>query len=274
MKTREWIMVIFIVILIQFIVQGSAWIYGTNNSALGYISFAGTIVSIILAVLAIVYSYVQSITQQNSSNTISKQVDKLINVADRVDESKNELSVSLGKLYDVSENIDKTLSEQEKIHSTVKTIDSKVETLGKDVLEHLFLPQDKKADKSAPHFSIALLNGHNGMVVSSLLLYFGSKFDLEFEKVRDEMLPNALSVFDDKNEEDNDINFNKTIAFFDGHFMGTFHSFCAFGLAKDKKHSYELDAVFIQVCEEFLTNLDTEDKFLTEIIGELEQYTP
>ncbi|MEZ8154581.1 hypothetical protein ACED23_26400 [Vibrio splendidus] len=62
-KPREWLYIIFIIILLQFIVQAAAWLYGGNDGALGYISFAGTVVSIILAVLAIVYSYIQSLSQ-------------------------------------------------------------------------------------------------------------------------------------------------------------------------------------------------------------------
>ncbi|WCH32275.1 hypothetical protein ONZ60_03945 [Aeromonas salmonicida] len=42
LETREWIFVILITVLIQFIIQASAWLYGGNSGALGYLSFAGT----------------------------------------------------------------------------------------------------------------------------------------------------------------------------------------------------------------------------------------
>ncbi len=57
LETREWVFIMLIVVLIQFIIQASAWLYGGNSGALGYLSFAGTAVSIILAVLAIIYSF-------------------------------------------------------------------------------------------------------------------------------------------------------------------------------------------------------------------------
>ncbi|WP_376882698.1 hypothetical protein [Aeromonas salmonicida] len=77
LETREWIFVILITVLIQFIIQASAWLYGGNSGALGYLSFAGTAVSIILAVLAIIYSFLQSSAQEKSSLNISTQVANL-----------------------------------------------------------------------------------------------------------------------------------------------------------------------------------------------------
>ncbi|WP_425543427.1 hypothetical protein, partial [Aeromonas salmonicida] len=68
LETREWIFVILITVLIQFIIQASAWLYGGNSGALGYLSFAGTAVSIILAVLAIIYSFLQSSAQEQGES--------------------------------------------------------------------------------------------------------------------------------------------------------------------------------------------------------------
>lgn len=115
MKTREWFYIIFIVILIQFIVQAAAWLYSGNNGALAYISFAGTVVSIILAVLAIMYSFVQSSSQQQSSSTISSQVDKLMDVVDKIDLSKQSLSDTLSHLNSVSRKLTTPLNNMTKL---------------------------------------------------------------------------------------------------------------------------------------------------------------
>ncbi|HGY5264072.1 TPA: hypothetical protein ACNU2R_003483, partial [Aeromonas salmonicida subsp. salmonicida] len=98
LETREWIFVILITVLIQFIIQASAWLYGENSGALGYLSFAGTAVSIILAVLAIIYSFLQSSAQEKSSLNISTQVAKLVDVVQNIEISKGTLQLTLEHL--------------------------------------------------------------------------------------------------------------------------------------------------------------------------------
>ncbi|NUE48125.1 hypothetical protein HUC45_24465, partial [Escherichia coli] len=77
-----------ITVLLKHIIQASAWLYGGNSGALGYLSFAGTAVSIILAVLAIIYSFLQSSAQEKSSLNISTQVAKLVDVVQNIEISK------------------------------------------------------------------------------------------------------------------------------------------------------------------------------------------
>lgn len=273
MKTREWLLVLLVVILVQFIVQGSAWIYGSNSSALGYISFAGTIVSIILAVLAIVYSFVQSITQQNSSNTISRQVEKLIDVTNSVDTSKNELGLSLNKLYDVSEAIEKSLSEQEKIHSTVRTIDEKVESLGQDILRHVFDLSEHKGRPEADGFASQITRGHNGLIMCSLTLFFGNKNRLTYEDTSENLLPYTLDFIATNNEDEK----NDLVRFYRGMLLGTYQSFCAFGLVTETENQFELSDSFIQVSNEFLSELESSDgvdEILSTVVERLENYAP
>lgn len=63
---REWVFSIVIVSLVQAFVWYSAFVNAGSGSALNFISFAGTLVSIILAVLAIGYTYGESISQKKS----------------------------------------------------------------------------------------------------------------------------------------------------------------------------------------------------------------
>ncbi|WPP68987.1 hypothetical protein SOI81_11420 [Acinetobacter pittii] len=82
--TREWILSIIIMLIIEAFIFWVAFQFAGNSSALGYVSFAGTLISIILAVLAIGYTYVESQQQKNSSATFATQLDSLVKIKDKL----------------------------------------------------------------------------------------------------------------------------------------------------------------------------------------------
>ncbi len=83
-STREWILSIIIMLIIEAFIFWVAFQFAGNSSALGYVSFAGTLISIILAVLAIGYTYVESQQQKNSSATFATQLDSLVKIKDKL----------------------------------------------------------------------------------------------------------------------------------------------------------------------------------------------
>lgn len=104
---REWILLVVILLLVQFIVHWLSLRYGSSVSALGYVSFAGTVVSILLGLIAIIYAFVQSFTQANSVVEIREQIDKLILAGDDIVRSKDDLhrsAVELGVITDELSN--------------------------------------------------------------------------------------------------------------------------------------------------------------------------
>lgn len=60
------------------------FIYGGSVKALGYISFAGTLISIILAVIAIGYTYGESIKQKTSSDQLLFEIAGLREIKDKL----------------------------------------------------------------------------------------------------------------------------------------------------------------------------------------------
>ncbi|MEJ7580617.1 hypothetical protein WKI22_08775 [Acinetobacter baumannii] len=81
---REWILSIIIMLIIEAFIFWVSFQFAGNSSALGYVSFAGTLISIILAVLAIGYTYVESQQQKNSSATFATQLDSLVKIKDKL----------------------------------------------------------------------------------------------------------------------------------------------------------------------------------------------
>ncbi|ELM6650572.1 TPA: hypothetical protein I7147_21730 [Vibrio vulnificus] len=126
---REWILFIIIISLVQGFVWYSAFVNAGNGSALNFISFAGTLVSIILAVLAIGYTYGESITQKNHSDTVVNQISKLNDAIDTISgqtESFNQIKDISETLAQYSEKVD---SKFELTHQEVRSINSIVKGL-------------------------------------------------------------------------------------------------------------------------------------------------
>ena len=126
---REWIFLIVVLVLGQLIVHMIAWRFGANVNALGYISFAGTIVSIILAVLAIIYGFVHTGEQSRASSTIASQVTNLHRVVESFQKSGGALSEQLQQLGDISAGITRAVALGEKSQEQIGKMQSTVDDM-------------------------------------------------------------------------------------------------------------------------------------------------
>src|SRR6266571_6692460 len=105
-STREWFYLIAVVVLLEFIFLHSVYTYGTDKEVLAYSSFAGTITSIILALIAIIWGFVQTITQQNSAVELGKQIDSLKDAGKNVTGSAEALTEGLTHLSNVAKKLE------------------------------------------------------------------------------------------------------------------------------------------------------------------------
>ena len=105
-SAREWCYLIAVVVLLEFIFLHSVYTYGTDKEVLAYSTFAGTITSIILALIAIIWGFVQTITQQNSAVELGKQIDSLKNVGKDVTGSASTLTEGLTHLSSLARKLE------------------------------------------------------------------------------------------------------------------------------------------------------------------------
>lgn len=98
---REWIQLIITLTLIQAFFWYVVFENSQSASALGYVSFAGTLVSIILAVLAIGYTYGESISQKNKGNELANQISTLGSLIEHVEIEAR----SLEKIHDIAKEL-------------------------------------------------------------------------------------------------------------------------------------------------------------------------
>lgn len=108
-STREWIHLIITLSIAQAFVWFISLQYANSTSALGYVSFAGTLISIILAVLAIGYTYGESQQQKNSSSTLASQLESLVKIKDKLEiqaDALNDIKGLQESLRSFSEKVD------------------------------------------------------------------------------------------------------------------------------------------------------------------------
>lgn len=111
-QTKDWIYLFIISIFLQFIIYYFSFIYGGSTKALGYVSFAGTLISIILAIIAIGYTYGESIKQKGSSDQLLLEIANLRDIKDK-----------LAGQIDLLENISVIKSAVQNTESAVKNMD-------------------------------------------------------------------------------------------------------------------------------------------------------
>ncbi|MDR6628353.1 hypothetical protein J2X86_000341 [Acinetobacter lwoffii] len=111
-QTKDWIYLFIISFFLQFIIYYFSYIYGGSVKALGYISFAGTLISIILAVIAIGYTYGESIKQKGSADQLLLEISSLRDIKDK-----------LAGQVDILENIAAIKSTVEDTKKAVSSLD-------------------------------------------------------------------------------------------------------------------------------------------------------
>lgn len=124
-----------IIIETQYIINSWVYSYGANKDVVNYVSFAGTIISIILAVLAIVYSYYQNFAQQRDSTTIATQITELRRLIEHADQSSSTLTGELAKLQEISSKLDTNIEIVKTSQQIIDQLSGKLDALKEAKIE-------------------------------------------------------------------------------------------------------------------------------------------
>jgi hypothetical protein len=243
---REWFFVISIIVIIQFCIQVAAFLYAGSGSALNYISISGTIVSIALALLAIIYSYFQSASQETSSLTISQQVNKLIDVVEAVKVSKDDFSSELSQLQDIREKIDSSMSLQQLAHDKIESVGNMINKLNENSLSEVYEPSKQSKNDLFDNF---VIKGNNITHVTMLIIYYANRYEIPFKDLWDIF---GRKVFSDEGK-------GKTVVqeYFKGALFSTISMFHCVGFIEAID-----DVLALHITEEFESNLASFHKFL------------
>lgn len=105
LKRREWLLVILVLMMIEYWLVTTSYEYKSSETLISYISFAATIASILLAVIAIIYSFVQADAQQNASATMLTQTDSLRTTAIGLSTSGSIITEQVSKITETAERL-------------------------------------------------------------------------------------------------------------------------------------------------------------------------
>lgn len=126
-----------------------------QREVLDYISFAGTITSMLLAVLAIVYAYYTSASQKNDADRIAAQIASLGSTVSNLDRSEVRLSNELVRLGELRAALDEVGERVNLSHEQASRTREAVETMRQELEEKLRQQNPAAAELAAPAESFA-----------------------------------------------------------------------------------------------------------------------
>jgi hypothetical protein len=185
LTTREWILSIVLLALVQFIVQASVFVYCGSGNALNYWSLVGTSVSIILALLAIIWSFIQNLIQQKGSSTIASQIERLQTIVVQANNSGIQLSSQMDRLDEVRTHLQETLALSRQSRDDIAKVRSNVQATQELVEALSHKPADTKPmvsqAKPEPDYSHFLEHGSLAGAYAVYACYLAHKNRVAFD---------------------------------------------------------------------------------------------
>jgi hypothetical protein len=132
-----WILLMVIQALLQYILHYWTLKYGSDQNVTGQVGFAGTLVSIALAGLAIIYAYFQTNAQKRDADSVGARISQMRELLITLNTSGNDIRVATDSLQKLQEQIGRienaqrdTLASNKRLEDLVRDKDRQV--AGKD----------------------------------------------------------------------------------------------------------------------------------------------
>lgn len=165
---REWLMLIVILLMLEAGALISSHAFMSNQDVINYISFASTIASLLLAVLAIVYGFYQSESQKRTGDGIEMHLSHLRSTTDEMRAVSTNLVESSKGISGFSEDLrslDRALqATQEKLNGIeggVQGISKNQEQVNRSINALAILNSPNRSTKDA----ISIPNENSGRLV-------------------------------------------------------------------------------------------------------------
>jgi hypothetical protein len=261
---REWITFLILLMIVEAFIFCAAFVYAPNGSALSYISFAATLISIILAVLAIGYTYGESIKDKGKSDALEEQIKELKLINEKIKIQAN----TLNKLEDIYSSIDSLKKKVDEGNSHVGGLISNIlnNSLNEKINKNYSISQVNKNEIALGFFR----SPNNILVISALTLICFYK--IHNENINKEILGVNLYefIFDYFDSLRSDKALQKNIL--DDHLDciilgGTFNlitNLISFGLVDE---NYSIDNAFISLLFDIVKKYRTTDEPYNSIIA-------
>ncbi|HDR4424675.1 TPA: hypothetical protein QCP92_000210 [Bacillus cereus] len=115
-ELHEWVekkdLAYWLIIIILFAVSTYTYKYSSNDDVITHWGFAGTIVSIILAIIAIVYTFFDNFTSKSSHQKLEESADRIKDITKKLD--SNNLVDSSNKIEEIGSKLEVITSKMDK----------------------------------------------------------------------------------------------------------------------------------------------------------------
>lgn len=92
---REWLLLVALLLMLEAWILNVSYAFHADKAVIDYISFAATVASLLLAVIAIIYGFYQADGQQKSAVAIAAQIDSMRQVQRELNQASSGVSEQL-----------------------------------------------------------------------------------------------------------------------------------------------------------------------------------
>jgi hypothetical protein len=232
---------------------------GNRTDVVSHISLAGTITSIILAVLAIIYSYYQTFAQRNDSAALARQIDLLTSVARELQESEADLSHELTRLDVIGTKIDESFELSKRSTAAIEQVTESIAAIRADAVKARSTSGQAPEVDAMPGVAIDLVDrANNKQLAFYYLLMKGEELNLQLVKDLGEIIRKAAEIA------------NEQPRYLHGHFTGHWYVLLDLRVVTTKDKVPQLLPEFRTALQKRIPTLEysKDDKVTLKIIDE------
>jgi len=159
-----------------------------NRNVIDYISFAGTVVGMILAILAIVYSFIANASQKNDAAILRGQLSSLNDAIARASASGNQFSSELTRLEDIRQSLSQVASTSAESLAASSRLEESVEYIRRQSMS-----KDELSAGTGGNYNSAIEQIASRALAEQVITYYLSleiekDVDKEFDDLADRLL--------------------------------------------------------------------------------------
>ncbi len=131
LSIREWILVVSLLLLSEYMIFSNSYTFRDDQSLLNYISFASTIASLLLAVIAIIYGFVQNISNTKSNSKMLDRIDEFQKITKNLIKTTNKSDTQLERLTSITDILSTLKSSIEESTTKLNSVEEKISEVHK-----------------------------------------------------------------------------------------------------------------------------------------------
>lgn len=123
---REWILIIALLMLIEYLISSNSYTFRDDQTLLNYISFSSTIASILLAVIAIIYGFLQSDSNSKANNKLLDSLDEFKKVHNKILKNSEKSEKQLDRLSSITNILESLNNSMDQSSSKIALMENKI----------------------------------------------------------------------------------------------------------------------------------------------------